>query len=86
MQYREEGYSDERVNKAERYRIKTRTKLVSFPHPWTQRSNICDRHDNTSFCKAMHQLLSHAAIVGYSVVSHDNHMQATWCESDGVSI
>ena len=29
-----------------------------------------------------HQHLSHAAIVGYSTVSHDNHMQATWRESD----
>ena len=30
-----------------------------------------------------HQRLLHAAMVGYSEVSHDNHMQATWYESDG---
>ena len=34
------------------------------------------------FGMAMHQWLSRAAIVGYSAVSHDNHMQATWHESD----
>ena len=34
------------------------------------------------FGMAMHQRLSHAAIIGYSVVSHDNHMHATWHESD----
>ena len=31
---------------------------------------------------ATHQRLSHAAIIGYSTVSHESHMQATWCESD----
>ena len=34
------------------------------------------------FGMATHLRLSRAVIVGYSVVSHDNHMQATWCESD----
>ena len=34
------------------------------------------------FGMATHQRLSHAAIVGYSMVSHDNHVQATWRESD----
>ena len=34
------------------------------------------------FGMATHQRLSHAAIVGYSTVSHDNHVQATWRESD----
>ncbi len=31
---------------------------------------------------AMHQLLTCITTVGDSVVSYDNHMQATWCESD----
>ena len=34
------------------------------------------------FGMATHQWLSCTAIVGYSAVSHDNHMQATWRESD----
>ena len=34
------------------------------------------------FGMAMHQRLSRTAIDGYSMVSHDNHMQATWHESD----
>ena len=32
--------------------------------------------------RVMHQRLSRVAIVGYSAVLHDNHVQATWCESD----
>ena len=34
------------------------------------------------FGMATHQCLSYVAIVGYSAVSYDNHMQATWRESD----
>ena len=33
------------------------------------------------FGMATHQL-SRGAITGYSAISHDNHMQATWRESD----
>ena len=35
-----------------------------------------------NFGMATHQRLLRAAIVGYRAVSYDNHMQATWRESD----
>ena len=34
------------------------------------------------FGMATHQQFSRTALVGYSTVSHDNHVQATWHESD----
>ena len=46
-------------------------------------STSCDCHDNALFWHGNTSTAeSHAgaAIVGYSVVSHDSHMQATWCE------
>ena len=67
--------------------LRTVENLVSFPDPTPKRekglvyiehflghtgnSMSCDCHDNSSF---RHGNASTAAIVGYSEVSHDNHM------------
>ena len=47
--------------------------LVYIKHVWGRAGNSmsCDYHDNALF---RHGNTSTAAIVGYSEVSHDNHM------------
>ena len=51
---------------------------------WGAQDTACHVIVMTMHCFGMatHQWFSLAAIVGYSAVSHDNHMQATWRESD----
>ena len=62
----------------------TRLGLVHIERFWGTQDAACHVIVMTMhrFGMATHQWLSCAAIVGYCTVSHDNHMQATWHESD----